>query len=120
MTVLDVPLVTPDQRAAVLAQVPTELLIGDWRSAEGAASFVVEDPATREELLRVADASAADGVAALDAAVEAAPGWAALSPRERSGILRRWYEAIMDRADDLALVITLEMGRPLAESRGEV
>ena len=120
MTVLDVPLVTPDQRAAVLAQVPTELLIGDWRSAEGAASFVVEDPATREELLRVADASAADGVAALDAAVEAAPGWAALSPRERSDILRRWYEAIMDRADDLALVITLEMGRPLAESRGEV
>lgn len=120
MTVLDAPTITPDQRAAVLAQVPTDLLIGDWRSAEGGASFVVEDPATREELLRVADASAADGVAALDAAVDAAPGWAALSPRERGDILRRWYEAIMERADDLAKVITLEMGRPLAESRGEV
>ena len=120
MTVLDVPPITPDQRAAVLAQVPTDLLIGNWRSAEGEASFGVEDPATREELLRVADASAADGVAALDAAVDAAPGWAALSPRERGDILRRWYEAIMDRADDLAMVITLEMGRPLAESRGEV
>ena len=120
MTVLDAPTVTPDQRAAVLAQVPTELLIGNWRAAEGGASFVVEDPATREKLLSVADASAADGVAALDAAVDAAPGWAALSPRERGDILRRWYEAIMDRADELALVITLEMGRPLAESRGEV
>ena len=120
MTVLDAPTITSDQRAALLAQVPTELLIRHWRSAEGGASFVVEDPSTREELLRVADASAADGVAALDAAVDAAPGWAALSPRERGDILRRWYEAIMDRADDLALVITLEMGRPLAESRGEV
>ena len=64
MTVLDAPTITPDQRAALLAQVPTELLIGNWRSAEDGAGFVVEDPATREELLRVANASAADGVAA--------------------------------------------------------
>ena len=120
MTVLDTHAVTPDQRAAVLANVPTELLIGRWRPAERRGSFVVEDPATREELVRVADASPADGIAALDAAVDAAAGWAARSPRERGDILRRCYEAIMDRADDLALLITLEMGRPLAESRAEV
>ena len=120
MTVLDTHAVTPDQRAAVLAMVLTELLICRLGPAKRRGSFVVEDPATREELVRVADASPADGIAALDAAVDAAAGW----PRGRRAsvgdILRRCYEAIMDRADDLALLITLEMGRPLAESRAEV
>jgi succinate-semialdehyde dehydrogenase/glutarate-semialdehyde dehydrogenase len=68
----------------------------------------------------VADASPGDAVAALDAAVEAAPGWAAHPPRERGEILRRAFEAILARADDLALLMTLEMGKPLAESRSEI
>ncbi len=106
---------------AVLARVPKELLIaGRWRPAEGRRTLPVEDPATGETIAEVADASPGDAMAALDAAVSAQPAWAAKPPRERGEILRRAYQAIVERTDELALLMTLEMGKPLAESRAEV
>ncbi|HWD82732.1 MAG TPA: NAD-dependent succinate-semialdehyde dehydrogenase, partial [Kribbella sp.] len=98
---------------------PTELFIGGkWVAA--AKTFAVEDPATGTTLCDVADASPADGKAALDAAVAAQAEWAATPPRERGEILRRTYELMTERADDLALLMTLEMGKPVAESKGEI
>src|SRR5882757_2500654 len=105
----------------VLKACPTELFIaGKWRPAEGGKSLAVEDPATGTTLCDVADASPADGVAALDAAVAAQAEWAATPPRERGEILRRTYELMTAQADDLALLMTLEMGKPVAESKGEI
>ena len=74
------------------------------------------DPATGEALCAVADAGPADGATALDAAAAAQAAWAATSPRERAEILRRAYELLHERIDDLALLMTLEMGKPLAEA----
>jgi len=106
---------------AVLDAVPTGLFIGGaWRPAASGATLAVDDPATGKTLVEVANASADDGRAALDAAVAAQPGFAAMPPRERGEILRRAYELIMSRVDDLALLMTLEMGKPLAESKGEI
>ena len=68
----------------------------------------------------MADASSADAMAALDAAVAAQPGWAATAPRLRGEILRRAFETLMDRIDDLALLMTLEMGKPIADSKAEI
>ncbi len=105
----------------VIDWVPTELFVGgQWRPAESGGTFSVEDPSTRQVLAHVADASPADGMQALDAAAKAQPGWAAVPPRERSDILRRAYELLMVRQEDLALLMTLEMGKPLAEARGEI
>ena len=105
----------------VIESCPSGLFIGgEWRPAEGDRTFGVEDPSTGEILREVADASPADGKAALDAAVAAQAEWAAYPPRERGEILRRTYQLMMDRADDLALLMTLEMGKPLAESKAEV
>jgi succinate-semialdehyde dehydrogenase / glutarate-semialdehyde dehydrogenase len=104
----------------VVESVPHQLLIGgEWLNGEH-GTLSVEDPATGEALTEVADASPADAVAALDAAVEAAPAWAAYPPRERGEILRRAFETIIERTDDLALLMTLEMGKPLSESRSEI
>jgi succinate-semialdehyde dehydrogenase / glutarate-semialdehyde dehydrogenase len=104
----------------VVDSVPHQLLIGgEWRDGEH-GTLQVEDPSTGEVLAEVADASPADAIAALDAAVDAAPAWAAYAPRERGEILRRAFETIVSRADDLALLMTLEMGKPLAESRAEI
>jgi succinate-semialdehyde dehydrogenase / glutarate-semialdehyde dehydrogenase len=104
----------------VVDSVPHQLLIGgEWRNGEH-GTLQVEDPSTGEVLAEVADASPADAMAALDAAVDAAPAWAAYAPRERGEILRRAFETIVSRADDLALLMTLEMGKPLAESRAEI
>ncbi|MGE0879822.1 MAG: NAD-dependent succinate-semialdehyde dehydrogenase [Acidimicrobiia bacterium] len=112
--------VTSDDEARVVGAVPKQLLIGgSWREGSG-DGFAVEDPATNETLAVVADAGPDDAVAALDAAAGAQAAWAAAAPRERAEILRRAYEIIVARADDLALLMTLEMGKPLAESRGEV
>ena len=109
------------QEQKVVGAVPTGLFIGgDWQPAENGATFAVEDPSTGKQLARVADASPADGLRALDAAAKAQPGWAAVPPRERSDILRRAYELLLERQEDLALLMTLEMGKPLAEARGEV
>ena len=92
---------------------------GRW--VDGAAdTFAVDDPSTGEALAEVASAGPAEALAALDAAVAAQAAWAATAPRERAEVLRRAWELMTARADDLALVMTLEMGKPLAESRAEV
>jgi succinate-semialdehyde dehydrogenase/glutarate-semialdehyde dehydrogenase len=105
----------------VLEWVPTELFIGGkWRAASGGGTLAVEDPATTEPLVEVADAQAQDAMAALTAAADAQAQWGAHPPRERGEILRRAYEAIVAKTDDLALLMTLEMGKSVAESRAEI
>ena len=106
---------------AVVDAVPAQLVVGGRRAeAADGARFAVHDPSTDAVLCEVADAGPADAAAALDAAVVAQPAWARHPPRERGEILRRAWGLVMDRIDDLALLITLEMGKPLAESRAEV
>ncbi|HLK94207.1 MAG TPA: NAD-dependent succinate-semialdehyde dehydrogenase [Nocardioidaceae bacterium] len=110
-----------DREQSVIDGVPTRLFIqGEWLDGEGGGTFDVEDPSTGEVLTQVADAGASNGVAALDAAVQAQAGWAATPPRERGEILRRAFELITERTDDLALLMTLEMGKPLKESKAEI
>ncbi len=110
-----------DRERAVADAVPNELFInGRWRPSGGGKFFDVEDPSTGKVLRAVADATREDGMAALDAAVAAQAGWAQYPPRERSDILCRAYELMMARQEDLALLMTLEMGKPVAESRGEI
>lgn len=105
----------------VVDAVPKKLFIGgSWRDPRAGGSFAVEDPATRETLCEVADADADDARAALDAAVATQDSWAASTPRERGEILRRAWELITARHDDLALLMTMEMGKSLTESRAEI
>ena len=105
----------------VLDAVGTDLYIGGrWRPSSSGSRIDVEDPATGQTIATVADGSVADGRAALDAAVAARTGWATTPPRDRGEILRRAYELMTERADDLALLMTLEMGKALAESRAEI
>ncbi|ANN15441.1 NAD-dependent succinate-semialdehyde dehydrogenase [Amycolatopsis orientalis] len=112
---------TSISEAGVVAAVDKELFIGGkWVPAANGKTFPVLDPSTGEALCEVADASPADGVSALDAAVAAQADWANVAPRERGEILRRAYELLVKRADELALLMTLEMGKPLAESKGEI
>jgi succinate-semialdehyde dehydrogenase/glutarate-semialdehyde dehydrogenase len=106
---------------AVVDKVTPRLFVGgEWREASGGGTFAVEDPSTGEVLCEVADGTPEDGMAALDAAVAAQAEWAAHPPRERGEILRRAFEVINDRADELALLMTLEMGKPVAESKAEI
>jgi succinate-semialdehyde dehydrogenase / glutarate-semialdehyde dehydrogenase len=110
-----------DPEKSLLARVPTGLFIGGkWRESSDGRTLDVEDPSTGQTLASVADATIADGAAALDAAVAAQSDWAATAPRERGEILRRAFMAITARAEEFALLMTLEMGKPLAEARGEV
>jgi succinate-semialdehyde dehydrogenase/glutarate-semialdehyde dehydrogenase len=112
--------ITATEEQRVVDQAPKQLYIGgEWR-AGSKGTLTVEDPSTGEALCEVADASVEDAKAALDAAVQAAPGWAQHPPRERGEILRRAFEAITERAEELALLMTLEMGKPLKESRAEI
>jgi succinate-semialdehyde dehydrogenase/glutarate-semialdehyde dehydrogenase len=105
----------------VVENVPKQLFIGGvWRDATGGATFAVEDPSTGIELSQVADATVEDGTAAMDAAVAAQAEWARSAPRDRGEILRRAFELITERTDDLARLMTLEMGKTLAESRAEI
>ncbi|MGO4593288.1 NAD-dependent succinate-semialdehyde dehydrogenase [Leifsonia sp. 2TAF2] len=105
----------------LLGRIPTGLFIdGDWRASSSGATFDVTDPATEQVLARVADGTPEDGDAALAAADAAQRDWARTAPRERAEILRRAFELVTARADDFALAMTLEMGKPLAEARGEV
>jgi succinate-semialdehyde dehydrogenase/glutarate-semialdehyde dehydrogenase len=111
---------TTDEQTA-LDQVPTELYIGGaWRPASGGGTLTVEDPATGEPLCEVADAQVDDALDALSAAAERQAEWAAHPPRERGEILRRAYEQLTARSDELALLMTLEMGKALAESKAEI
>jgi succinate-semialdehyde dehydrogenase/glutarate-semialdehyde dehydrogenase len=106
---------------AVFDQVHKDLYIGgQWRPASGGGTLPVEDPATGETLVEVADATPQDALAALSAAADAQASWAATAPRERGEILRRAYELLLARTEDLALVMTLEMGKALGESRAEL
>ena len=93
---------------------------GRWTAAENDRTFSVYDPATGEVLATVPDASPADGLSALDAAVNAAAAWAATPARRRAEILRRAFDLLIERSEDFAMLITREMGKPLAEARGEV
>jgi succinate-semialdehyde dehydrogenase/glutarate-semialdehyde dehydrogenase len=101
--------------------IPTQLFIGgEWVDAEGGRTLDVTDPATGEVIASIADASAGDGARALDAAVAAQADWAATAPRVRGEILRRAFDLLQERKEDFAALMTSEMGKPLAESRGEV
>ncbi len=106
---------------AVLAGVQPGLYIdGGWRDSGSGSTIVVEDPATTGTLREVADATVEDGLAALSAAAAAQADWAATPPRVRGELLRSAYELLIERADDFALLMTLEMGKPLDQARGEV
>ncbi|MGZ8771406.1 MAG: NAD-dependent succinate-semialdehyde dehydrogenase [Aeromicrobium sp.] len=106
---------------SVVDNVNKQLFIGGtWRDAEGGKTLEVEDPSTGRVLTEVADASVADGKAALDAAVAAQEAWAATPPRDRGEILRRAFELITERTDELALLMTLEMGKTIKESKAEI
>jgi succinate-semialdehyde dehydrogenase / glutarate-semialdehyde dehydrogenase len=105
----------------LLANVPTDLWIGGkWRQASDQGRFDVIDPATESKVASVASATVADAKAAVDAAGLAFAGWAGRKPRERAEILRKSYELIMRDAERLAKLITIENGKALSDSRGEV
>src|SRR6201996_1408375 len=105
----------------LLANVPTDLWIGGkWRKASDGGRFDVTDPATEKTIASVASATVDDAIAAVDAAQAAFEGWAGRKPRERAEILRKAYELIMRDAERFAKLITLENGKALTDSRGEV
>jgi succinate-semialdehyde dehydrogenase/glutarate-semialdehyde dehydrogenase len=107
--------------SSALPDVPTQLFIGgSWRDASGGGTFAVENPADGSTLVEVADGTVADGKAAIDAAVAAQPEWAKVPPRDRGEILRTAFETVTARADELATIMTLEMGKPLSESKAEI
>jgi succinate-semialdehyde dehydrogenase/glutarate-semialdehyde dehydrogenase len=109
------------READVLAVVPAASLIGgDWRERGEGAPVAVEDPATGELLLELPSASVPDGIEALDAAAGAQLEWAATPARTRADLLRDAFEAVIERREEFALLITMEMGKPLAEARAEV
>jgi succinate-semialdehyde dehydrogenase/glutarate-semialdehyde dehydrogenase len=112
---------TATAEQAVVGAVKPQLYIGgEWRDGGEAATIAVEDPATGETLVEVADATLDDAEAALAAAHETFQTWRDHPPRERGDILRRAYDMLTERADDLALLMTLEMGKPVAESKAEI
>ncbi len=105
----------------LIAKVPTGLFInGKWVRGGASQPIQVEDPATGKTLLEIANANAEDGLAALTAADEAQAKWAKTSPRERGELLRRTFDLVRERAEEFAMLISMEMGKPLAEARGEV
>ncbi|HEX3678819.1 MAG TPA: NAD-dependent succinate-semialdehyde dehydrogenase [Galbitalea sp.] len=112
--------ITATNEQGIVERVPKQLFIGgEWRDGSK-GTFTVEDPSLGEALCEVADASPDDAMAALDAAVEAGPSFAAMAPRERGEILRRAFEMITARREELAVLMTLEMGKTYNESLGEI
>jgi succinate-semialdehyde dehydrogenase / glutarate-semialdehyde dehydrogenase len=110
-----------ESERTLIDSVPTGVFIGgQWRDSSNGKRLPVEDPATGETLTTVADATIEDGKAALDAAVAAQADWAATAPRDRAEILRAAFEMITERTEELALLMTLEMGKPVKESRAEI
>jgi succinate-semialdehyde dehydrogenase/glutarate-semialdehyde dehydrogenase len=113
--------VTAQDEKRVLDSAPHQLFIGgEWRDSSSGATLEIEDPSTEQSLCTVADGTPADALAALDAACAAQAEWGATPPRDRGEILRRTFELMNARADDLALLMTLEMGKPIAESKAEI
>jgi len=107
--------------ADLIADLGTGIHIdGQWRDAASGATFEVVNPATGQAVATVADGGAEDAAAAIEAAGRTQASWAAVPSRERAEILRRAYELLVERADELALIMTTEMGKPLADARGEV
>jgi succinate-semialdehyde dehydrogenase/glutarate-semialdehyde dehydrogenase len=112
---------TQTSERTVIDSVNKQLFIGgEWRDAKENGTLSVEDPATGESLCEVADAQPEDALAALEAADEAQADWARTAPRQRGEILRSAFEMITERIDDLALLMTLEMGKPVADSKAEI
>jgi len=112
--------ITSSQEQQIVDQVPKQLYIGgEWRDGDR-GTLIVEDPSTGEALCEVADASTENAAAALDAAAEAGPAFAAIAPRDRGEILRRAFELIIERKEDLAVLMTLEMGKTVKESLAEI
>ena len=93
---------------------------GVWKKAKGDKRFVVTNPANDAVIAEVADLGAAEVTAAIDAAEPAQKEWAARTAKDRAMVLRKWYDLIMANTEDLAIILTTEMGKPLAEARGEV
>jgi succinate-semialdehyde dehydrogenase/glutarate-semialdehyde dehydrogenase len=113
--------VTEADEKRVLDAAPHQLWIGgQWRDSSSGATLGIEDPSTEETLCTIADGTPEDAIAALDAACDAQDDWANTPPRDRGEILRRTFELMNERADDLALLMTLEMGKPIAESKSEI
>ncbi|WKN60791.1 NAD-dependent succinate-semialdehyde dehydrogenase [Rhodococcus opacus] len=113
--------ITVEQEQAGIAAVPKELFIGgQWVPATGGATLDVFDPSTGQVLCQVADASAEDAMRALDVAVATQASFAATTARQRSDILRKTYELMLERADELALIMTLEAGKPIDEAKAEI
>src|ERR671935_268759 len=109
------------QEQTVVDRVEKHLYIGgEWIEASEGRKLEVEDPATGEAIAEVADATPEDAMAALDAAVAKQGEWAQVPAIERGEILRRAFEKLTERADELALLMTLEMGKPVAESNAEI
>ena len=112
---------TRPQESDLLARVPDRLFIGgEWRPAADGGTLVVRDPATGEVIRQIADATPADGMSALHAADAASQEWRATPARERGELLRRAFDLLVERQEEFALLMTMEMGKPLAEARGEV
>ncbi|MEI7625428.1 MAG: NAD-dependent succinate-semialdehyde dehydrogenase [Actinomycetota bacterium] len=110
-----------EQEREAVESVPKQLYIaGVWRDAGGARTLAVEDPSTEETLCEVADATVEDAMSALDAACAVQTQWALTPPRDRGEILRRAFEEMIERTEELAILMTLEMGKPLPESRAEI
>ena len=93
---------------------------GAWMDADSGAQHPVRNPANGEQIAQVPDCGAAETARAIEAAHAALPAWRALTAKARARLLRRWYELIMEHQEDLARILTLEMGKPLAEARGEI
>ncbi len=109
------------QEQTVVDNVPKQLYIGgEWRDASGAGKLEVIDPSIEEPIAEVADGTPEDAMAALDAAVGAQKEWAASAPNDRAGILWKAFELMTERVDELATLMTLEMGKPVAESKAEI
>lgn len=105
----------------ILASIPTQLYIGgEWVDAENGNTLTVSDPATGEHLATIANASESDAKKAMDAAADVQEEWGNSSPRLRGEILRKAWELLIERRDEFALLMTMEMGKPFAEAQGEV
>ncbi|MGD6752038.1 NAD-dependent succinate-semialdehyde dehydrogenase [Streptomyces sp. BH105] len=117
---VSVPGISEQARDAI-AKVSTGIFIGgQWGDAASRARFDVVNPATEEVIATVADGGPEDALRAIETAGRTQKDWARTAPRERGEILRRAYDLLMTRQDELALVMTAEMGKPLAEAKGEV